>query len=70
MAKKSAKKKSRKRSSDSPAIASFQPSKSVEMKRIQNGFIVSTFNQKTGRHMEKFAKTQKEAKDLAAKMFR
>jgi hypothetical protein len=45
----------------------FSPSKSVEIKRIQNGYIVSTWGLKGQK--EKYAKTQKEAKEIAGKMF-
>ena len=58
------KKKLKKVASAVPAQLSV--SKSVEVKKISNGYIVSTWV--NGGNKEKFAKTKKEAKIIAGKM--
>jgi len=42
--------------------------KSVTMRKVDNGFVVSSFNDQTGNETVKIAKTKKEAKAQATKM--
>ena len=48
-------------------VSSRPTSKSVEIRKIQNGFVVSTWTPKGQK--EQFAKTQNDAKAIAGKMF-
>ena len=42
--------------------------KSVNIERIVNGYLVSSYNERTYKDTKKFAKTKVEAKNLASKM--
>ena len=44
------------------------PTKSVNIERIVNGYVVSTYNNRTYKDTKKFAKTKAEAKELATQM--
>ena len=54
---------------DYPSIAT-QPctTKSVSMKKAENGFVVSKYDDKLGRDRVRIAKTAKEAKQIAVDM--
>ena len=59
-------KKSKKMKSNEVAISAPVLSKSVRMEKISNGFVVSTYTEKGEKST--YAKTKKEAKEVAAKM--
>ena len=61
-----AKAKRKKTTAASTSPPSLTTSKSVEVKRISNGYIVSTWGPKGQK--EKFAKTKKDAKVIAGTM--
>lgn len=61
MKKKSSGKKNKNADMTQPVL-----SKSVRMEKISNGFVVSTYTDKGEKQV--FAKTKKEAKEVAAKM--
>jgi len=62
-----AKTKKSKRVSKPTEVSARPTSKSVEIRKIQNGFVVSTWTPKGQK--EQFAKTQNDAKVIAGKMF-
>jgi hypothetical protein len=51
-------------------VESVTPTKSVTVKKVNNGFIVSKYDSQTGREKEIIAKTSKEAMRVTQKMFR
>ena len=61
-----AKAKKKRAKATTAAPANMTTSKSIEVKKISNGYIVSTWTPKGQK--EKFAKTKKEAKVIAGRM--
>ena len=43
--------------------------KSVNIERITNGYLISSYSERTYKDTKKYAKTKAEAKDIAGRMF-
>lgn len=63
------KKETSKRKSYSAHVAEVT-STSVTMKRVNNGYVVSTYSDRTGKEKAFIAKTEKEAKQYAEKLLK